>query len=552
MAAASYTTDLQSFGANVTTTTGWSEPTGFTNTDGSGEVDTDLSIFGTSCYTEAQRKSGSGGLFYTTTEPADFVDGTDCIFGWFKFFAPNATGTKTSGSGIEMFVGSTSGNFNRYYIAGSDTYAYGGWKNFVVNPNTTAVTPSNTQGSPNGTHNGAGFGATLSYGIAKGNSYNIDIIRYGRGEVIITDGDLGNGYANFDDLATTNDNSTTAQWGLFQDVGGSFLWKGLMTLGVSGTPVDFRHSNRTITIDNTEFVQSDFNKVEINDATSNVEWTGITITSLSTVSRGDFECVDNATVDLTECTFVDMGTFTLQSNTSSTDNVWRRCGLITQGGATITGGTIQNSVSTTAAILSSQSTIGSITDVSFIRTTGTTNAVDLGNLDGTVTSINWDGNQLTGYGTQTAGNNISSTANGAIALNFQTNFTFTINIVNGATTPTVEISGTGTVNIVAAVTVNINGLKDNSEVRVYTAGTTTELNGVESVSGGVGTGINEGTVSGTTDDNTFSFSSSAGANLDIRIFNIDYDSTQILNFTVSANGDNIEAVQVDDRVFSNP
>lgn len=551
MAAASYTTDLQSFGTNVSSTTGWSEPTNFTDTDGNGEVDTDLAIFGTSCYTEAQRKSGSGGLFYTTTEPGDFVDGTDCIFGWYKFFAPNLTGTRTSGSGIEMFIGSTSGNYNRYYVAGSDTYLFGGWRNYVVNPNTTTVTASATQGSPNGTHNGAGFGATLSAGVSKGNSHNVDILRYGRGELIVTDGDLANGYANFDDLAIENDDAINNQWGLFQDVGGSYLWKGLLSLGSGATAVDFRDQNRTIVIDDTLFVQSDFNKIEVNVATSNVDWTGITINSLSTVSRGDFEAVANAPIDFDGCTFNDMGTFTFQSSTSSTGAVYRRCELITQGGATITGGTVQNSTSTTTAILSTPSTLESITDVDFIRDTGTVNAVDIGDV-GTTTTVTWDGCTLTGYGNQTAGDNVSSTAGGAIAVNFTSNVVLTISVVNGATIPTVEISGTGQVDIDAAVTVNVNGLKDGSEVRIFTAGTTTELNGVEDVTGGVGTGLNNGSASGSTNDNTFSFSSSAGANIDIRIFNIDFDSTQLLNFTVSAGGDNIEAVQVEDRVFSNP
>ena len=85
MAAPSYTTDLTVFNA-CSSITGFSEPTGFTNTDGSGVVDTDLAIYGAQCITEAQRKSGSGGLFYTGTEPAAFVDGTDCFFGWYKFF----------------------------------------------------------------------------------------------------------------------------------------------------------------------------------------------------------------------------------------------------------------------------------------------------------------------------------------------------------------------------------------------------------------------------------------------------------------------------------
>ena len=524
MAVPTYATDLQSFGANVTTTTGWSEPSGYTSTDGTGEVDTDLSIYGTSCYTEAQRKSGSGGLFYTTTEPGDFADGTDCIFGWYKFFASNAVGVKGA-NGINMLVGSSSSNFNEYYVAGSDTYAYGGWRNYVVNPNTTAVTPSATVGSPNGTHNGAGFGVTLSYGISKGNSHNLDIIRYGRGQLSVINGQAGS-YGVFSGMATANDSPTTGRWGLFQDNYGSYLWKGLISLGLSGTAVDFRDANAVIVIDDTEFVQASFNRIEINNASSNVEWTAVNISALGTVSKGEFEVVDNATVSLDTCTFTDMSTFVFLSNSTIDNCIFRRCGQVTNNSAPLTACTFDRSTAT-AALLASD--LDDISDCIFISD-GTGHAVNLGNVT-TTASMGWNAND-SGYAATNG-----STGNETILVNVSSGQTLTINVGAGYTTPTVKNDGTGTVNVVSGqVTLTLTGLKVNTEVRIYSAGTQTELTGVEN--------------SGTSFAYTYTYVPST--EIDIVVHNISYQYIKLTNVLLGSGDASLPIQQIPDRWYDNP
>lgn len=504
MAAASYTTDLQTFN-DCSSVTGFNEPSGFTATDSGGEVDTDLSIYGSQCITESQRKSGSGGLFYTGSQPAGWTDG-DCFFGWYKFFAPNATGTKTSGSGIEMFVGSSSSNFNRYYVAGSDTYAYGGWINYVVNPNTATVTASNTTGSPSGTHNGMGFGCTISYGISKGNSHNMDIFRWGRGEVIITDGDLANGYANFDDLATVNDNATTGRWGLFQKQGASYLWKGLMTLG-NATAVDFRDSNVTIAIDNTEFVQAAFNYIEVNNTSSNVEWNSVTISALGTVSRGSFEVVDNATVTLNGCTFNDMDFFIFNGGTNAntiTDCTFRGHNYVVQGGGIFSGCNFIRATSGNSLFIDDAT---NVTDCVFTGDGTTTpgHAVDLGTIAGgntpeTAVTIVWSNeldngvNQSTWEGsTQASTAGTQGTANDAITLSVDSDTYAKISVAAGATIPTVQNTGTGFLEISAnevTLTITVVDIVTNSPIEgamVYCTNsgeTVTYINKVETNASG--------------------------------------------------------------------
>tara|TARA_R110000803_G_scaffold46198_17_gene97144 strand:- start:3543 stop:5540 length:1998 start_codon:yes stop_codon:yes gene_type:complete len=121
---------------------------------------------------------------------------------------------------------------------------------------------------------------------------------------------------------------------------------------------------------------------------------------------------------------------------------------------------------TTAAVLASSTTISNITNSTFIRTTGTTNAVSISDTISTDTTVTWDGNQLTGYGTGVAGTGVSSTAGGAIEATLASSAVLTIRVINEASIPTVEFTGTGTVNVAVIVPVTISGLLGNTEVSV--------------------------------------------------------------------------------------
>lgn len=515
MAAASYTTDLATH-TDCSATTGFAEATGFTAGSGSGEVDTDLAIYGTSCISEAQRKSGKGSLIYTGTARTLPTNGVFLI--WFKFFAPNALLTKTNG-GMQVFIGNSSSVFNQYYINGSDTYPYGGWVNYVADPTVTATTST---GNPSAPWEATGIGVDLSTGISKGNSFTIDHIRWGRGEAIITDGDLANGYANFDALAVVNDNPTTGRWGLFQDVGGSYLWKGLMTLGESGTPVDFRDSNIVISIDNTEFVAPAFNRIEVNDATSNIEWISVNISSLGTVSKGEFEAIADATILHQACTFTDMSTFIYQSNSDIDLTTFRRCGQVTQGSAVFTDNLFDESIATVALVANS---LNNVTGNTF-NSDGTGHAVNLGNIT-TTQALTWD-NFESGYVTGTTGSPVTTGTSGneTLLCNVSTGEVLTINVADGASVPSVKNDGSGTVNVVAGqYDFIISGLEINTEVTILTAGTQTELFHVENTSVSDGDGKYKVT-----------YTHGGGETVDILIHHIYYvpDISNIYNLTLAS------------------
>lgn len=466
MAVASYTTDLTDFEDFETAST-VTEVTGYTATSKFEDLDADNPIQGIRHASAEQRNAATGSIVSNGTGTT--LAAGESFFFWQNFLQAGAVNTFAL-DGIVGIVGTGTGAYYRWTIGGSDfgRNPYGGWANQVCDP--TITTGRTTQGTPGTSYSIVGYGCDVINAISKGSPYNLDVVRYGRGEVLVTDGDLANGYATFEGISSQNDTQTN-RWGLFQFQAGSYLWKGLLSLGTA-TAVDFRDANRVIVIDNTLVVSSPFNRIEVNNTASNVDWDAINISSLGTVSRGQFEMIDGATLDFNTCVFTDMDTFIFNKGAGKCDllnTTWRRCRSVTQGGATITGSTFDNTDSgATESLVSTSTTLGLVTGCSFVRTSGTVNAVAIGGLSGTV-NVDWDGNVLTGYGTGVTGNGISSTAGGAIKATFTGDGTLNINVVNGATTPTVEIvtgGNTVVVNVIVAITVTISGLLGNTEVSV--------------------------------------------------------------------------------------
>ena len=472
MAAAVYTTDLLTFN-DATTNTGWGEFTGMTLGAGP-DIDTDLAIHGTICITQDRAKVGLNSQGYAGTAVTLAVG--EGFFIWTKFFAPNSLDSLALG-GQRAVLGTDLANWYAYYMDGDDTYDYGGWKNYVIDP---TVTPDATNGTVT-TYGAAGNGWLLTAAPQKGNPFNTDIIRYGRGESIFTDGDLANGYATFLGYSIINDNPTTGRFGLIQRQGTGYLFKGLMTLGTVALSVDMRVSNTSLTIDNTTKVLAGFNRIEVNNALSNIEWSAVQIESLSLVSKGQFEAIDNALIAFTSCTFTALDTFIFQSNSTILTTTFRSCGLVTQGGATFTNCTFDTPSGIAGLLIDSLSLVTGNT----FNSGGTGYAGDLGSIVAT-SAVIWD-NLESGYiigTTSVLGSDVSLTPTGneTLLVNVAAGQTYTINVASGASTPSVANTGTGVVNVIAGlVNLTIN-TQDGNEVRVRQGSFTIQHN--QSVAGG--------------------------------------------------------------------
>lgn len=515
MAAPSYLTDLTTVNlldTDVTPAVG--EPTG--STAGTTiATETDHFVVGTACVSKIFNATGVGGLgFLAATAQTLPTDGA--VYTWQYWGAPNAIETKANG-GMQVLIGNTAANYRRYYTYGRDTVVYGGWKCFPVNP---TITQSATQGTPNTTYQYFGVAANVALAVARGYPLAFDAIRIGRGSINMANGSLADGYATFSGAATTNDTNTTTgpvynRWGILSFNDGSFQMQGRLGFGNATVPVDFKDSNKTIVIQNTEFVTSDFNKFEILNAASNVSWTGITISSLSTVSRGNFTVTNNANVTLDTCTFTDLGNFTLQSNTSVVSTVFRRCGPVTVANATLSDCLCDRANSTTAVIAGAPSQLTKITGSEFISD-GTGYAIEL---TGTAANTSLSGVTFTGYAATNG-----TTGNEAIFVNIATG-AMTISITGGGNTPSIRTAGAN-VTIQNAKSFTVTNIRENSEVRILRQSDSVELGGAENISASP-TGVTNLSVSADPDNaGRFRVIYDYGYTVDVPIFvvvfNVDY------------------------------
>lgn len=458
MAAPVYTTDLSTLNTGESTT-GWTEPTNAT-AGGVAVAEVDRFIQGTGCISKTFNATGLGGLAYTNGS-AVVIPTDGAFFAWVDYTSPNATDTYTNG-GQRLLIGNSTSAYKAWYVAGSDTNTYGGWKCLVANP---TVTADDTVGTPTTTTQVFGYVISSINAVAKGNPFGIDVIRYGRGQALFTEGDATTS-ATFEGFMLVNDN-TSNRWGLIQNQGGSYLIQGLIQFGNSTTATYFKDANKVLTIADNRKVTANFNTFEVQNASSYVELNNISVQALGTTSKGRWITTDNATVALNFCTFIGMNTFGFASNTSISSSTFRNCGQITQNSATFDKCLIDNS---SASMISNNPSV--ITNCSFICSSN--HAIEITEAG----TYSFSGNSFSGYGANdTATSAIYNNSGGAV----------TLNISNG-TTPTVT-NGTGsttTINNAVTLTILASVSLVGAEIRIYDLDNNpanslgTELAGIES------------------------------------------------------------------------
>lgn len=257
---ATYATDLTVLNA-CDSATGWSELPSPHASGAAPSADTENYFHnGTSVSQATGQATGQGagiqfdnGANLTWTAASNWV-----VMFWTYYAAPTNIVSWTLG-GMMLGIGSADNNADMYNAMGVDfaKYPYGGWQNTAIDPE--FATPDQTIGTGGGSYRNFAVLPNISAKITKGSPLAVDVLRYGRGELQVTGTS-----ATFDGMATANDNATTARWGLFQLFGSGYEWKGLMSLGLTGTSATFSDSNISISIEDTPRVLTGFNKIEIN------------------------------------------------------------------------------------------------------------------------------------------------------------------------------------------------------------------------------------------------------------------------------------------------
>lgn len=447
---------------------------------------------------------------------------------FFIWLFPATPGTMTSNAtgGLRATLGTSTTAYMDFYLHGNDTLQKGGARCYPIRYTTTTTARRVATGAPGA--NPQWFGGQMSTNATvKGSNFGIDPIRHGTG-AYITQGDSTTS-ASFNGFAEQNDLRAN-QWGILTLEDGIFKLQGRFVIGQHNTLITtasyFKDSNKTITLTDTEHSETDFTQIIVDHPLTFFNINNISIISLGTNNPGKLVFNNASTTgSLTSCNFNKLGTTTLRGNVSVTGTTWRTCDNVTQNGAVISTSIFTNSTSTSSLTCNNP---GLVSNCEF-ASDGTNHALEVVSTG----SYSFSGNKFTGYASSTG-----STGNEVIYNN--SGGTLTLNVAGGSGIISYRNGAGSTTVINNTIDVTVIGLKDNTEIRVFSSGTTTELAGIENAT--------EGTVN----NRSFTFSLSAGTLVDIVVINVTYENERIEGYTVPSSAGSIPVQQRFDRNYTNP
>lgn len=566
-------------------------------------VTTDLTVLSTAESVTGWVSWGSGGAGAMAIEPDFFVQGSNCIsrgvsgttrkgstFGpftaidfttgthkdkliyiWMRTSTPGLCDTRANG-GLRVIVasgavtpGDAAGVWSAWDVDGSDSIiATDGWVCYVIDPQSTA---SATFGGGVNTAAVTFIGGTqLSTTTAKGQNFGVDQIAYGRGELYVsgTVTTAGQGFKEIADIAY--DSARTNRWGIIQVRAGVIYVKGKIIIGHATSDTTFSSTGEAVVFEtpgydnNTNVVQSipDASVGATTGADGKTSYLGLAFrggSGTTTISMGTIVGADGGR----------SGTrFTCPAN----------AGLTTP-------------TNTLATITCSDATMAlSLYATNFTGFRGQVDLTGTGIDDDDCFGCTFDGCGRVDSNMEIRSSNFinstTSTSDGALIWNSTTNlqkcvfannsraivfesttgtpFTFdgltfnsntfdvrnesggsiTVNITNGSTPTKEDIGGGSSTTFSSSVTVTLTGMKDNTEVRVYATGTTTELTGIENAT------------AGSAGNRSFAITLTPGTDVDIRIHNIQYETITIINYEMPATAQSLPQAQRFNRNYRNP
>jgi hypothetical protein len=313
----------------------------------------------------------------------------------------------------------------------------------------------------------------------------------------------------------------------------------LHQLGSATNLVEFTDSAKTIFWRDHPAVTAPFNTIEVQNASSIINLTDIAMKALGTKSPGRWVTTDDATVILTRCSFTDMGTFGFGTNTIADTCQFNGCDQITHAGSTMNDSTVagyEGTADSSSLIYDiAVDPTGEMDDMTFTMGATETHAIEFGLTSPlTMTLHNVTFND---YDT------ILDNQNDSTLHIKRTSGTVTINITGANGTAAADITyrtDGATVVLAQNVSLTFDGMKDNSEVRVYAAGTKTELAGIENAT------------DGSTDNRSFTAAIAAATSVDYVIHNLLYEYIRVEGFSWPSVTQTLGIQQRFDRNYSNP
>lgn len=467
----------------------------------------------------------------------------DAVFIWARQANRNIINTVGNAGGT-VIMGTSNAAYERFNVDGSDVdgSVLLSWISYAVDPNATSSSTAGSPGSPSGWDHFGFEWDILGSGSLKGAPNAVGVSRHGR-ELRSVDGETAD-FATFDGAAAF-DAGSTRRWGILTPVTGAYQFHGAFVMGQSGTAVDFRDSDRSIVVLEDGFVVATFNEFSIENASSNVEWTNIKIEALGTTAPFILT-LNEGTFTGETCTFVGGATTVFDSTQACTNSTWQNCGQITLGEADISGSSILTPVITAdlGAVFDDRTTstttaLDEYTDCTFSIGATSHHAIEFGT--GVDDDLTLEGVEFTGF------SSTDNVDNSTLRFN-ATGGSLTLTLINctvdgaAATTSNVGVDDAAgiTVTLSTDIVGTFTGMRDNSEVRVYAAGTSTELAGIENAT------------AGSPDDRSFAATIAGGTSVDYTIVNVEYEIVRVESISWPTAAQDIPIQQRFDRNYDNP
>jgi hypothetical protein len=331
MAVPAYSTDL----TDITTsfTTGWA----LTSEGGGGQnaltaPETDDFIQGTQAVSRNPFSSSIRGIIYDNAANVAVAAG-DAVFLWWKADVAQALGTKAAG-GVSLNLGTSDAIYKKFYVAGNDNYALGGWRCTPIDPSATESALRGSPGAPPYAFFGVAFNVPGA-GPSKGFPFKIDMTRHGR-QIDVTEGEIANP-STWDALTLFSDD-ISRNYGIVQGTNTGAEVQGIINWGTAAAGVYSRDSNRSIVFVDTEYTIANFTQLIFNNASSDIEWDAISITALGTNNRGIITVNNNAPFTMTNSTFTGINTTSGGgTNTVLNGSKWSGCNSVSSIGGSYLG-----------------------------------------------------------------------------------------------------------------------------------------------------------------------------------------------------------------------
>ena len=515
-------------------------------------ADPDIKYQGSNSITRASGTAGQGFDFTDTVTHA-----LDTLFRETTMFKvvvtnPGALLARTAPA-LRLRIGIDNANFFEYEVHGNDTYpAVRSWLIIPIDVNIAGYRDTTT-GTP-------AISVIDYWGIQGDFSVNstnpnigMDAIDIGAG-LNMVGGDGASADGVFQDFSDADFNTTANRWGYCIETEAGFDAFGIWWIGEDhnqvATATVFVDTGIVIAFPDGLFAAG-FSGLGIN---LEVAATDVTFTSCLFLSKGNTTTTDTRAILLVtgtagvkfladSCTFDAFAAFTLTSKAELRDCIITNSLLITQAGGTLDGCIISGATTGDGVAFIQSDDLAEIKNCDFTFSDG--HAIEI-TATGTYSFV---GNKFTGYSGTPGSNLVSSSGSNDAAIFNDSGGLVTINVSGGGDTPAIR-NGVGATTVVNNnVALTFSGLRDNTEVRVFTADTTTELAGIENAT------------DGTSDDRSVTFSLSASISVDVRFAHgiaadgnhyIVPDRNSILDLTWPTVTSDIPITQVLDRNFDDP